>query len=45
MTKLKSIILHIGPDKTGSTAIQYTLAENVDLLESCGVLYSGWNRP
>ena len=41
MTKLKSIILHIGPDKTGSTAIQYTLAENVDLLESCGVLYSG----
>jgi hypothetical protein len=41
MSKLKSIILHIGPDKTGSTAIQRTLADNVDLLESCGVLYSG----
>jgi len=41
MPKLKSIILHIGPDKTGSTAIQCTLADNVDLLESCGVLYSG----
>jgi hypothetical protein len=40
MSKLKSIILHIGPDKTGSTAIQRTLAANVDLLESCGVLYS-----
>lgn len=41
MSKLKSIILHIGPDKTGSTAIQRTLAANIDLLESCGVLYSG----
>tara|TARA_R110000822_G_scaffold159476_34_gene299752 strand:- start:33723 stop:34775 length:1053 start_codon:yes stop_codon:yes gene_type:complete len=40
MPKLKSIILHIGPDKTGSTAIQRTLAGNAELLESCGVLYS-----
>jgi hypothetical protein len=43
MPKLKSIILHIGPDKTGSTAIQRFLAGNVDLLESFGVLYSGGN--
>ncbi len=41
MPKLKNIILHIGLGKTGSTAIQRTLADNVDLLESCGVLYSG----
>ena len=31
----------MGPDKTGSTAIQRFLAGNVDLLESFGVLYSG----
>jgi hypothetical protein len=41
LPKLKNIILHIGPDKTGSTAIQRTLSGNNKLFESCGVLYSG----
>ncbi len=39
MKKLKHIILHVGPDKTGTTAIQKTLYANAEQLERLGVLY------
>jgi hypothetical protein len=38
--KFKRIILHVGPDKTGSTAIQRVLYGNRQLLLSEGIQYS-----
>lgn len=37
--KLKNIVLHMGPDKTGSTAIQKTFHANAEQFERQGVLY------
>jgi hypothetical protein len=39
-----SLLLHIGPPKTGSTAIQQTLHESRDALAGHGVLYPGTRR-
>lgn len=39
-SKIKRAVLHIGPDKTGSTAIQRTFRDNSDFFESSGVYYS-----
>src|SRR6476619_6716741 len=36
---MKSLIVHIGPYKTGSTAIQRVLAASRSGLESAGILY------
>jgi len=33
------IVLHIGADKTGSTAIQQFMAQNIELLNSAGIEY------
>lgn len=45
MSNNKTIILHIGPTKTGSTSIQAMLAENqAELLEQ-GFLYPSTGRP
>lgn len=40
MKQLNKIILHIGPDKTGTTAIQRALKTSRALLHEYGVLYS-----
>lgn len=40
---MKKVILHIGNHKTGSTAIQHTLALNKQKLLEHGVVYSGIN--
>lgn len=40
MKQLKKIFLHVGPDKTGSTAIQYALDGNRELLEQHSYLYA-----
>ena len=46
MTRLPegSLLLHIGPPKTGSTAIQQTLHESREALAAHGVLYPGTRR-
>lgn len=36
---MKRVIFHIGPPKTGSTAIQYTLFSNRELFENKGIGY------
>lgn len=38
--KFKRVILHVGPDKTGSTAIQNALFQNRSFLLSKGIMYS-----
>ena len=38
--KIKRVVLHIGPDKTGSTAIQRTFKDSSDFFESSSVYYS-----
>lgn len=40
MRKLKSIVLHMGSDKTGSTDIQSVLSSNEKCFEKLGVIYS-----
>ncbi len=40
MKKLRNIVLHMGPDKTGSTAIQEVLSSNAVSFEQLGVLCS-----
>jgi len=40
MKKLKTLLLHMGPDKTGSTAIQHALGSNAEYFERSGVLCS-----
>jgi hypothetical protein len=40
MKKLKNIMLHMGPDKTGSTAIQKTLSSNAAYFEKIGILFA-----
>ena len=40
-----AVLLHIGPYKTGSTAIQQALFDQRDVLAEHGVLYPGrWRR-
>lgn len=36
---MKKVIIHAGPGKTGSSAIQHYLSENVSQLKSNGILY------
>lgn len=38
-SRFKKIILHVGPDKTGSTSIQFSLNRSRDLLLNNGVFY------
>ncbi len=46
---MRKLIIHAGPPKTGSTAIQYCLARNRDQLQKLGLLYPRagcpWVRP
>ncbi len=39
-TKIKRIVLHIGPDKTGSTTIQHSFYDNKEFLNVNAVYYS-----
>jgi len=38
------LILHVGPNKTGSSAIQHWLAANVEKIETCGIFYPASER-
>ena len=38
--KIKRVVLHIGPDKTGSTSIQHTFRDNSDFFKQFNVFYS-----
>lgn len=40
MKKLKKIFLHVGSDKTGSTAIQHALNANRVVMQQSGYLYA-----
>ncbi len=45
LKKVKSLVLHVGPDKTGSTAIQRALWNNHQILNNYSVQYSSNLRP
>lgn len=37
--RFKKVIVHVGPDKTGSTSIQYSLNRSRDILLKNGIFY------
>ncbi len=39
------VLLHIGPPKTGTTALQHSLAQARPQLKAQGVLYPGGKKP
>lgn len=41
----KTIYLHIGMSKTGTTSLQRTLAENTNILNKANILYPNSMRP